>query len=300
MEQKAAELLEIIKHHNKMYRAGRPEVPDSVYDREVEMLRELDPDNDWFKVPEPVEVKSRRKVALPVPMKSLNKVKDIADLMHWAESSGLTPDDEVVVMPKFDGLSLLCNENTGEAWSRGGSENEGQDCTDHLIANGAVHDTFFPFTYGEFVFSVKSWKTNYSTRINPETGKTFKSPRNTAAGLLNRDEPSEELKFVDFYRYGTDPKTVQEYRTFFDLQSDLDDTYNQDELKLLFKAKDLTEELLADLFKRFRQVYYIDGLVIYVNEIENGRPLGARQPQGIQIMQSHTSTQISPIHLKQR
>ena len=280
MEPKVADLLATIKHHNKLYRQGRPEVPDSVYDREVEMLRELDPENSWFKNIEPAEIKGRRKSSLPIPMKSLNKVKNIADFKRWATSIGLSSKDEVVIMPKFDGLSLLCNEETGEAWSRGGSENEGQDCTQHLIVANTLHDTYWPFTYGEFVFSVKSWEKNFAGRINPETGQKFKSPRNTAAGLLNRDEPSDDLRMVDFYRYGTDPETIDEYKRFDDLLMDLCESFNQPKLFNLCFVADISETLFNELFKSWRLEYYIDGLVIYVNKLSKWESLGRKQTSG--------------------
>lgn len=280
MNRQVAELLDTIKYHNKRYRAGRPEVPDSVYDREVEMLRELDPDNSWFKHLEPAEVEVRRKVALPVPMKSLNKVKSVADLMRWADWAGLRDDDEIVIMPKFDGLSLLCNEKTGEAWSRGGTENEGQDCTEHLMTNGAVHDELFPYTYGEFVFSVDKWTSVFATKINPETQKPYCSPRNTAAGLLNRNEPSDDLKHVTFYRYGTDSKTVGTYKTFDVLLSDINATYKQERLMELKRLKNITENFLLELFTKWRKIYYIDGLVIYVNSISKWNKLGRKATSG--------------------
>lgn len=280
MEQKVAELLETIKHHNAKYRSGHPEVPDAVYDREVEMLRELDPDNDWFKVPEPVDVKARRKATLPLPMKSLNKVKDLPDFKKWVDSVGLGPKDSIVIMPKFDGLSLLCEEKTGKAWSRGGSENEGQDCADHLLTNGAIHSDYFNYTYGEFVFSVKSWTDNFSQRINPDTGKNYKSPRNTAAGLLNRDEPSVDLKYVDFYRYGTDPDTLDEYNTFFDMMTDMNEVFGQKNLLGVYRVEDVTEELFFDLFKKWRLEYYIDGLVIYVDNLRAWGKLGRKVTSG--------------------
>ncbi len=280
MQHKINELLETIKQHNAEYRSGHPRVPDSVYDREVEMLRELDPGNEWFKKIEPVNVRERRKAKLPVPMKSLNKVKTLDELARWANGAKLVNDDYVVVMPKFDGLSLLCNENTGEAWSRGGSENEGQDCTDHLIANGTLHDTFYPFTYGEFVFSVKSWTENMSRKINPDTGKPFKSPRNTAAGLLNRDEPTDDLRHVDFYRYGTDEDTIGEFVSYYNMLADMCESFKQPNLSKLFKVKDLTEEVLMGLFKKWRREYYIDGLVIYVDCIKKWRTLGRMATSG--------------------
>ncbi len=280
MEPKVAELLETIKRHNKLYRQGRPEVPDSVYDREVDMLRELDPDNSWFHRLEPAEVRARRKSTLPIPMKSLNKIKDIGDYKNWLRTAGVKDQDDLVIMPKFDGLSLLCNENTGEAWSRGGSENEGQDCTQHLIVSGAIHDTYWPFTYGEFVFNVKNWEKYFSNRINQETGNPYKSPRNTAAGFLNRDEPSNDLRYVDFYRYGTDPDTVEEYDTFSDLLADLCESFNQKKLFEVCKANEINETLLNDLFKKWRLEYYIDGLVIYVNKLKRWDSLGRAKTTG--------------------
>lgn len=280
MNKKVDELLEIIKHHNEMYRAGTPEVPDSVYDREVEMLYEMDPDNDWFKKIEPVKVRERRKSTLPVPMKSLNKVKDLFELKRWISNINLPPEGRLVVMPKFDGLSLLCNENTGEAWSRGGAENEGQDCTEHLFTSGALHDTYFPFTYGEFVFSVEKWTNSFTNKINPETGKPYKSPRNTAAGLLNRDEPSEDLFHVDFYRYGTDEETTNLYKTYTDLYLDLCEHFLQVSIFDVITSDKLSEEYLLNLYKEWRKQYYIDGLVIYVDDISQWKRLGRQQTSG--------------------
>ena len=57
----AASLLEMIKKQNAAYRSGNPIVTDAVYDAEIEKLREIDPDNDWFKGIEPAEVSTTRK-----------------------------------------------------------------------------------------------------------------------------------------------------------------------------------------------------------------------------------------------
>ena len=106
-------LLDMIKRHNKMYRMGTPEISDAEYDAEIELLKTLDPDNEWFKHTEPAFVSETRKRALPIPMKSLNKVKDISELKKWYMSLGLKGNAGVVCMPKLDGLSLLYNELTG-------------------------------------------------------------------------------------------------------------------------------------------------------------------------------------------
>ena len=59
-------LLDMIKRHNKMYRMGTPEISDAEYDAEIELLKTLDPDNEWFKHTEPAFVPETRKRALPI------------------------------------------------------------------------------------------------------------------------------------------------------------------------------------------------------------------------------------------
>ena len=56
-------LLDMIKRHNKMYRMGTPEISDAEYDAEIELLKTLDPDNEWFKHTEPAFVPETRKRA---------------------------------------------------------------------------------------------------------------------------------------------------------------------------------------------------------------------------------------------
>ena len=124
-------LLENIKKYNEAYRQGAPIISDAEYDQLIDELKTLDPNNDWFNQIEPSPVSNKRKVKLPIPMKSLNKVKSLPEIQNWIKSLSISPNDTVVVTPKFDGLSLLYSEKTGKAYSRGGIENEGQDCTEH-------------------------------------------------------------------------------------------------------------------------------------------------------------------------
>jgi DNA ligase (NAD+) len=178
---KVEKLLAEIKQYNEAYRTGNAQISDKEYDKLVKELKRIDPDNEWFKHIEPAPVSKRRKVKLPIPMKSLNKVKDIGALKNWAKSIGLASSDFVVITPKFDGLSLLHNEKTGKAYSRGGAENEGQDCTAHYQAAINVNNTKtpIPFTFGEFVFSHKSWMTHFYEKTAPDTGDKKHSRRIT-------------------------------------------------------------------------------------------------------------------------
>ena len=60
-------LLDMIKRHNKMYRMGTPKISDTEYDAEIERLKTLDRDNEWFKHTEPAFVPETRKRAFHDP-----------------------------------------------------------------------------------------------------------------------------------------------------------------------------------------------------------------------------------------
>ncbi len=273
-------LLKNIKKHNEAYRLGNPIVTDAEYDKEVEKLRELDPSNDWFKQAEPSPVSNTRKRKLPLPMKSLNKVKNINDLKKWFGSLGLHSDSKLVLMPKFDGLSLLHNEKTGEAWSRGGAENEGQDCSQHYIAANIESNTGYLYTYGEFIIDRKSWNINFENKRSAHTGEIYKSPRNTAAGFLNRDEPCEEIKHASFFRYGLDPTSLNKFETFYEAIKTVCEDYDQLPLYKLVAAEEVTEAMLLSLFKEWSKLYPIDGIVVYINDLHIWDSIGRHQTSG--------------------
>lgn len=273
-------LLAKIKQYNESYRNGEPQISDSEYDSLVEELKTIDPENEWSKHIEPSPVHSSRKRKLPLPMKSLNKVKSVNDLKKWFTSLGLNGNTELVLMPKFDGLSLLHNEQTGEAWSRGGAENEGQDCTEHCIAANITSNTKYLHTYGEFIISRKNWEDYFNGKHSPYTGEIYKSPRNTAAGFLNRDEPCAEITHASFFRYGIDPTSLSKFDSFHDAILKICNDYNQEHLYEKVSVKEITEQSLLSLFKTWAKIYPIDGIVIYINDLRIWDSIGRHQTTG--------------------
>jgi len=288
---KINELLETIQAHNDAYRAGAPMISDAEYDREVAELRKLDPDNDWFKHIEPAGVSAGRKVKLPIPMKSLNKVKSLSDLKQWASSLALPPTAKLVVMPKYDGVSWLHDEKLNRTYSRGGAENEGQDCTSHFI-KGKFDEggDLFPatYTFGELVFSRHNWMASMAGRNSDATGEPYRSPRNTVAGFINRDEAPDDIRHASFIRYGVDEGSLSNWGTFADLLEDLSIEYSQmmntpNGMKYPFYTttlQELSEDLLSSLFNAWQHEFYIDGLVIYIDDLALWKIIGRQQTTG--------------------
>lgn len=276
-----------IRKYNECYRRGEPIISDQEYDSLVDALRELDPNNSWFLEVEPVSANQGRKLKLPIPMRSLDKVKDFDSLIGWLKNALPTDAKEMVIMPKYDGISWLHDELNGITYSRGGSKNEGQDCSLHFKKGGFMEvseaiDARVPrFTFGELVFSTLSWQTHLSGKISPLSGNPYKSPRNTIAGLINRSDDIPEIEHASFVRYGIDEDSVIKggFVNFAEILCLLSEV-NEESLFFVVKLSSLTEKLLADLYEYFSSLYYIDGLVVYVNSIERWRQLGRHKTTG--------------------
>lgn len=279
-------LLTKIKKHNQAYRAGAPIISDAEYDNEVAELRRLDPQNEWFTHIEPATISNGRKAKLPEPMKSLNKVKSLNDIKQWLRSIAVPENVQLVVMPKFDGISWLHDEYANVTYSRGGAENEGQICTEHYRQGyyrqflSWTCPTPIHFTYGELVFTRKAWEEHFVGKKSNATGEVYKSPRNTVAGFINRDEPSELIKYADFYRYGVGNNDVDGFTNFNELIAELCCVYNQQHLFYVTTANEVNDEMLAALFKEWSKIYFIDGLVLYLNDLKLWKEVGRQVTTG--------------------
>ncbi|MFN9959297.1 MAG: hypothetical protein ACK55I_39910, partial [bacterium] len=116
------ELVEKIKIANEKYRIGEPVMSDSQFDKLVEQLKDLDPKNEILQTIGHQIKDENRKSRLPIEMASMNKIKSIEDIEDWCRLKGISKSENVIITPKFDGLSLCVNETTQEAWTRGDGE----------------------------------------------------------------------------------------------------------------------------------------------------------------------------------
>lgn len=272
------QLVEVILEANTTYRLGKPIMSDSKYDQLVDELRLLDPSNEIFNTIGHLITDETRKKKLPIPMASMNKVKTLDEIKDWFRIKDIVGCAELIITPKYDGLSLCVNELTGEACTRGDGE-YGQKSDEHfkLIGNQFQYkgDNPFTFTFGEVMMPKKVFVEKYST--------DFANPRNLVAGLLNSKEVTEPLKDLVFIRYGAQvPFPSSEFR----FKSDILDELNQGQsITVPFETKSLsslTEEYLHELFIKWSEDFEIDGLIIEVNNLlfqsELGRETSSNNP----------------------
>ena len=266
------ELVEKIKLANEVYRLGKPMMSDSQYDILIDELKSLDPKNELLtKVGLEIQDESR-KSRLPIEMASMNKIKSIEDIDDWCRLKGISKSENVIITPKFDGLSLCVNEKTDDAFTRGNGE-FGQKSNDHykLIGNHLDSNTHrdllrsFDFTYGEVMMSKKTFLDKYSM--------DFANPRNFVAGLLNSPDARPSLTDCNYIKYGA---VVN--KDYYSTKQDLIESLNAcQEVKVQYhicKISDLTEDLLISLFHKFGTEYEIDGLIIEINNLSLQNKLG--------------------------
>lgn len=257
-----------LEEANEAYRTGNAIISDKDYDEMVDLLFSYDPENEFFSKVGIEILDETRKSKLPIDMASMNKIKTIEDIHTWLRLKGINPNTEIVCTPKFDGLSLCHDEINTNTWTRGDGE-FGQKSDEHykLIQNHlSLKGDIFTYTYGEVIMPKQVFLDKYSLE--------FANPRNLVAGLLNSKEVTEPLKDLQFIKYGAIPNEGFNFKT----KSDILDMLNSgQEVKVnyhLFIAKDITEDLLVELFKRWSVDYEIDGIILEVNNLDLQENLG--------------------------
>ena len=244
---------------NEAYRAGKPIISDAKYDQLVEELSLLSPNDELLTKVGHVVVDETRKSRLPIEMASMNKIKSMDDINDWCRLKGISKNEEVIITPKFDGLSLCVDEKTNEAWTRGDGE-FGQKSDEHykLIQNHLNLDEYsFIYTYGEVMIPKQVFIDKFSA--------DFANPRNLVAGLLNSKTVSDSLKDCQYIKYGA--FTNKNFDTKQEIINELNSGQESKVEYHICKISDLTEDLLIGLFQKFSTEYEIDGLIIEINDL---------------------------------
>lgn len=251
--------------YNKLYRIGRPVVSDKQYD---ELFDSLPADSVLKKSGVIEEVSSERKSPLPLPMFSMDKVKTISELKTWISFLPLPPDTLFVVTPKYDGISLCANENTGNAWTRGNGY-IGQESGRHLanMLSGSLCNSF-EYTFGEAIMPLPMF-----CKYKDEYANT----RNLVGGLFNSSKIDSALRDVAYVRYGCSDinkdksdilKELNKVNPFFV------PSYTIGLSEIISDDNDCLEDTLNALYREYSDIFLIDGLIIEIDSADYRKKLG--------------------------
>lgn len=263
------ELANVLAKANSAYRAGSSIMSDVEFEALEQELKQLDPTHPWFLKGVNDEAPKTRKVKLPVPMMSLNKVKTVEELVDWARGF----HGEFVITPKYDGLSIgLFRNKDGilQAVTRGNGE-VGQDCTQHFIEiqdAPRVDDAHEENIRGEIIFTHSNFEG--FRQDHPEA----KSSRNSATGLINGDFDTakiEDYKKLSVIAYNLSRVPELNKKEQIDILSRYYtnvDAIPHTVVTLDFFTSPTCRQDLAHLFNCWRAIYPMDGLVIDVNDAQ--------------------------------
>lgn len=183
-----------IMYYASKYYEGEPVISDEQFDMLVDRLRILNPNSSVLKTGWGFEVKADKVKHKYSHIGSLDKVKS------YEEIPDRFKDRTIFISPKLDGLSAVAYFENGQlvkGITRGNGE-YGKDITDKLriiIGKSIGDNKFTGAVRGELIISDANWEilqTKYNNLI---------APRNFAAGIINRKEIDEDIKYVDLVVY---------------------------------------------------------------------------------------------------
>lgn len=198
---RVSELTKELEYHNDLYyNHDAPEITDYEYDMLLRELEQLEAEFPELKSPTSPTNKvggnageKFSAVTHTVPMESLHDSFSHEELIEFDNRVRQTVSEvKYVVEPKFDGLSVSCEYENG-VFVRGSTRGDGitgEDVTDNLMTIKSLPKRIanapeFLEVRGEVYMSFASFE-ELTKRQEENEEKTFKNPRNAAAGSLRQ------------------------------------------------------------------------------------------------------------------
>ena len=243
---------------------GEPEISDEQFDMLVDRLRQLNPNSKVLKTGWGFEVNGDKVKHKYSHIGSLDKTKTYEDIPERFKQR------TVYISPKLDGLSAVAYYENGQlvkGITRGNGE-YGKDITDKLfyILGSSIPDTTFTGAVrGELIISDSNWEQLLSKYTN------LIAPRNFAAGIINRKEIDEDIKYIDMVVYkvvGQENKSTMTKRE--DMLQWLNLNFKHSIPIYYYPVLNLAswEAYHEETFEQFKKLGYgLDGLVLDNPEI---------------------------------
>lgn len=257
----------------KYYTDGSQELSDKEFDELVDKLRTENPDSSVLKTGWGYDVDSDTTYGQKVKHK-YGEVGSLDKVHNWKELKSSLRNSEVVTSLKLDGLSVVMYYESGQfksAVTRGDGVT-GIDITEKIgivLKRKTLTDTSFSGGIrGEIVMSNEKFQRYKSNHADA------KNARNTAAGIINSKELSEDLDLLSVvvYKVVGGNKVFDSYSSMLSwLHSNFADVVDCDITKLF-------EDTLDSRMVEYKDAWYIaypaDGIVIAnqmlkVSEINN-------------------------------
>ena len=253
------ELEEKISYYASKYYNGEPEISDNSFDLLVDKLRQMKPDSLILRTGWGFEVVDNKVKHKYVHIGSLDKAKTFEDIPE------IFKNKTVYISPKLDGLSAVAYYYKGKlvrGVTRGDGE-YGKDITDKLIkiiGPNIIDNKFTGGVRGELIINEDNWK------LLNEKYNNLISPRNTAAGIINRVDDIEDLQYIDLVVYkvvGQENTPVLDSRSEMLKWLDINFKHSIPECYLPVLDRQSWDQYHEQIFNQFKELGYgLDGLVL--------------------------------------
>lgn len=250
-----------IKYYAQKYYEGSPVIDDNQFDSLVDKLRSIKPESDVLVTGWGFDVNGDKVKHKYSHIGSLDKCKSYIEIPERFKGKC------VYISPKLDGLSAVAYYKNGKlikGITRGNGE-YGKDITEKLIriiGSNIPDSTFTGAVRGELIINETNWNILKDKYANQE----MIAPRNFAAGIINRKDIDEDIKYIDLVVY----KIVgHETQTPFTTRREVLGWLNGNFINAIpiycfdVLTENVWEEEHTKLFNQFKtNGYELDGLVL--------------------------------------
>lgn len=282
-----------IEYHNKKYyEDDSPEIDDYEYDSMVRALEELESEFPELKISasptQRIGGKASAKfspVEHKIKMESLHDSFSIDEIRDFDRKiKSMIKNPVYVVEPKIDGLSVSVEYHRGvlvRASTRGDGV-VGEDITENILTISELPKKIDPSVAflevrGEVYMSKENFL-NLTQKQEQEGQKTFKNPRNAAAGSLRQKDAkvtfARNLQIFIFNIQSIEGRTIGSHKESLDFLKSLGFPV----LPFYRQCYNISE--VIDEINRIGQIkldlpFQTDGAVVKIDDLENRKILGS-------------------------
>jgi len=286
-------LRELISYHNNLYyMEDNPELEDSEYDELSRRLRALEKEFPQLADASSPSVNVGGEalakfspVSHSVRMESLQDVFSKDEVYEFCQRIKEDfPDAKFVVEPKIDGLSVSLEYRNGKfvRGSTRGDGDVGEDVTDNLMTVRSIPKTIenapeFLEVRGEVYMPRKAFAA-LNSQQESEGKKTFKNPRNAAAGSLRqKDSAITAQRMLDIFVFNIQQVQGIEFGSHFESLNYLSGIgFPVTTPHELYDTVDEVIEQIDSIGENRKGLEYdTDGAVVKVDSFEMRRSLGS-------------------------
>ena len=298
-EEDYKKLVDIANHHTDLYENNHSILSDIEWDKIYFMIRNYEKKNNIINTNSPTQsirynvVNELKKVQHAYPMKSLDKTKEITEILD------VIKQEPTIIMSKLDGLSLELTYINGKlktAVTRGRDGIIGEDVTHNAFVIPSIPKNIYNCIDEELVVAGEILcKTDTFEEFKKQG---YKNPRNLASGSIRLLDPKEcEQRKLTFYAWdvikGLDMFKGNEINTLSEKLFLLQSLYNFNVAPyLIFDPSSVLEhgvfEYISTYINTIKEVSKIDeyipidGVVFKINNIDiyNSKGETEHHPKG--------------------